>query len=62
VFVMGPLVAPVPELARAIADEMRKPSPAKVVIVPVNTRTWSADIPKDAPPAVKTLVAKLKSL
>ena len=62
VFVMGPLVAPVPELARAIAEEMRKPSAAKVVMIPVNTRTWSADIPKDAPPAVRTLVAKLKSL
>ena len=62
VFVMGPLVAPVGELARAIADEMRKPSAAKVAVVPVNTRTWSADIPKDAPAAVKTLVAKLKAL
>jgi curved DNA-binding protein CbpA len=62
-FVMGPVVAPVGELARAIADEMRKhATPVKLSIVPVNTRTWSADIPKDAPPAVKSLAARLKTL
>lgn len=63
VFVMGPVVAPVGELARAIADEMQKRStPVKLSIVPVNTRTWSADIPKDAPPAVKSLATRLKTL
>lgn len=63
VFVMGPVVSPVAQLARAIADEMRRQTAAvKVLIVPVNTRTWSADIPKDAPPAVKSLTARLKSL
>ena len=63
VFVMGPTVAPVAQLARAIADEMRRQTAAvKVSIVPVNTRTWSADIPKDASPAVKSLAARLKSL
>jgi len=63
VFVMGPAVSPVAQLARAVADEMRKQTTAvKVSIVPVNTRTWSADIPKDAPPVVKSLAARLKSL
>ena len=63
VFVMGPVVAPVAQLARAIADEMRRQTAAaKMSIVPVNTRTWSADIPKDASPAVKSLAARLKSL
>ena len=63
VFVMGPVVSPVAQLARAIADEMRRQTAAvKVSIVPVNTRTWSADIPKDAPPVVKSLAARLKSL
>ncbi len=63
VFVMGPAVSPVAQLARAIADEMRRQTAAvKLSIVPVNTRTWSADIPKDAPPAVKSLAARLKSL
>jgi curved DNA-binding protein CbpA len=64
VFVMGPAVAPVGQLARAIADEMRKKktTTVRICVVPVNTRTWSADIPKDAPPAVKSLAARLKSL
>ncbi len=63
VFVMGPVVAPVAQLAHAIADEMRRQTAgARVSIVPVNTRTWSADIPKDAPPVVKSLAARLKSL
>jgi hypothetical protein len=63
VFVMGPLVSPVAQLARAIADEMRRQTATvKVSIVPVSTHTWSADIPKDAPPAVKSLAARLKSL
>jgi curved DNA-binding protein CbpA len=63
VFVMGPVVSPVAQLARAIADEMRRQTATvKVSIVPVSTHTWSADIPKDAPPAVKSLAARLKSL
>ena len=63
VFVMGPAVSPVAQLARAFADEMRKQTtPVKLSLVPVNTRTWSADIPKDAPPSVKSLAARLKSL
>jgi len=63
VFVMGPVVAPAGELARAIAEERRKPLPAghKLTLVPVNTRSWSAHIPNDAPPVVKALVTRLKS-
>lgn len=63
VFVMGPAVAPVAELARAIAEERRRPVPggARIVLVPTNTRSWLAHIPNDAPPAVKSLVARLKS-
>lgn len=62
VFVMGPAVAPVGELARAIAEQMRKPIPggARVILIPVNTRNWSAHIPSDAPPAVKSLVNRLR--
>lgn len=63
IFLMGPSVVPVAELARAVAEEMRKrTAAARISLVPVNTRTWSADIPKDAPPAVKSLAARLKSL
>ena len=62
VFVMGPVVAPVEELGRAITEQRRRPMPAgKLVIVPVNTRTWSAHIPNDAPPAVKALLSRLRS-
>jgi hypothetical protein len=63
VFVMGPMLAPVGELATAIQEQMRKPVPAggKLTLVPVNTRTWSAHVPNDAPPIVKSLLARLKS-
>jgi hypothetical protein len=30
-------------------------------MVPVNTRTWNAHVPTDAPPLVKSLLARLKS-
>jgi hypothetical protein len=63
VFVMGPAVAHPGELAAAIADQMRKPMPAggKLTLVPVNTRTWNAHVPNDAPPVVKSLLNRLKS-
>jgi curved DNA-binding protein CbpA len=62
-FLMGPSVAPAGELAAAINDERRKPWPAggKMSLVPVNTRTWAAHVPADAPPVVKSLLARLKS-
>jgi hypothetical protein len=60
-FLMGASVAPAAELGRAITEQRRRPTPGgtKVVVVPVNTRTWSAHIPTDAPPEVKTLLARL---
>ena len=62
VFVMGPAVAPAGELSRAIAEQRRRPMPAaKLVIVPVNTMTWSAYIPNDAPLVVKALLSRLRS-
>ncbi len=63
VFIMGPAVAPAGELGRAIVEQRRKPMPAggKLVMVPVNTRTWAAHIPNDAPPAVKALLTRLQS-
>ena len=58
---MGPAVATAGELGRAIAEERRKPMPkGKLVMVPVNTRTWSAHIPNDAPPSVKALLSRLQ--
>jgi hypothetical protein len=63
VFLMGPAIAPAGELAAAINDQRRKPLSigGKLIMVPVNTRTWSAHIPTDAPPVVKALLARLKS-
>jgi curved DNA-binding protein CbpA len=63
VFVMGPSVAPAGELAAAIQEQMRKPMPAggKLTLVPVNTHTWAAHVPNDAPPVVKSLLTKLKT-
>ena len=64
VFLMGPLIAPAGELGAAIADQRRKPMAAggKLIMVPVNTRNWNAHVPADAPPVVKSLVSRLKSL
>jgi hypothetical protein len=63
VFVIGPIVAPPGELAAAIKKERAKPGPAggKLVVIPVNSRSWHAHIPTDAPPVVKSLVERLKS-
>jgi len=62
-FLMGPSVAPAGELARAIAEARRRPvAGGKLVLVPLNTRSWLAHIPSDAPPVVTSLVGRLKSL
>jgi hypothetical protein len=63
VFVMGPAVVPAGELAAVITEQRKKPIPGggTLVLVPVNTRTWSAHVPNDAPALVKTLLERLKS-
>jgi hypothetical protein len=63
VFVMAPAVAPVGELAAAIAEQRRRPMPAggNLVLIPVNSKNWSAHVPADAPAVVKSLLARLKS-
>jgi hypothetical protein len=62
VFLMGPAMAPAGELAAAISDQRRKPMPAggKLIMVPVNTKNWSAHVPTDAPALVKSLLSRLK--
>ena len=61
-FLIGPHVAPAPELALMIVKERRKSAAAglSVTIVPVNARTWSAYVPSDAPSAVRSLVSRLR--
>jgi curved DNA-binding protein CbpA len=63
VFVMGSAVAPAGELAMAIAEQRTKPMAAggKLTLVPVNTRSWGAHVPNDAPAVVKSLLERLKS-
>jgi hypothetical protein len=62
VFLMGPEVAPAGELERVIFDQQRKLPPAagRLVMVPVNTRDWSAHVPTNVPLAVKSLLARLR--
>ena len=62
VFLMGPAIAPAGELAAALKESMRKATKTKLVMVPVNTRSWSAHVPTDAPPLVKALVTRLKTM
>lgn len=62
VFLIGPALAAVAELAGAISERRRStPGGGKVVLIPLNTRTWLAHIPNDAPPVAKSLVARLKN-
>jgi hypothetical protein len=63
VFLMGPALASPTELAVAIAEQRKRPMPAggKLVLIPVNTKNWSAHIPTDAPDVCKTLLARLKA-
>lgn len=63
VFLMGPVMAPAAELANAIAEQRRRPAPAggKLIVIPVNTNNWNAHVPTDAPPVVKSLLARLKA-
>ena len=61
-FVMGSSVEPARDLARAIAEQRRKPSKGgKVVLIPVDARNWEANVPTDAPEIAKTLLARLRT-
>jgi len=63
VFLMGIGLAPARELTDAIANEQRKPASAdgRVVLIPVDVRDWQALIPKDAPPACKSILKRLRA-
>ena len=62
VFLMGPVLAPVEELGRAIAEQRRTAMPAgTLTMVPVNTSSWSAHVPNDAPPVARALLSGLQS-
>ena len=62
VFLMGPVLAPVGELGRAIADLRRTVmSSGMLTMVPVNTASWSAHVPNDAPPVARALLSRLRA-
>ncbi len=62
VFLMGPVVAPVGDLGRAIAEQRRTARPSGMLtMVPVNTNSWSAHVPNDAPPVARALLSRLQS-
>ncbi len=57
VFVLGLALASRAELSAAISAQRRKSPENKVVVIPVDTRDWSAHVPTDAPAVAKNLVA-----
>jgi len=61
-FLMGPSIAEVGELAGAI-DERRRVTARSVrlTLISVNTRDWSALVPVDAPPVAKSLLGQLRA-
>jgi hypothetical protein len=63
IFLMGPALASAAELALAIAEQRKKPTPpaGKFVLIPVNTKDWSAHVPTDAPDVCKSILGRLKS-
>jgi curved DNA-binding protein CbpA len=61
VLLMGTVLAPAGELAGEIADQRRRSRAAKVTLIPVDARVWTAHMPLDAPAIAKTLLARLKS-
>jgi hypothetical protein len=61
VFLMGSGMAPLRELADAIAKQRKQPSRGgKVILIPIDARDWNAHLPTDAPAVVKNLLAKLR--
>jgi curved DNA-binding protein CbpA len=61
VFLLGNGVAPVAELAQAIADMRKKSRSATgISIIPVDVRDWSAHVPADAPAACKRVLQRLR--
>jgi DnaJ domain len=59
VFLLGTALAPASELAGAIAEQRRR-NRAKVTLIPIDARDWTAHIPTDAPEIAKGLLTRLK--
>jgi curved DNA-binding protein CbpA len=61
VLLLGTQLASAGELAGEINEQRRKSRGAKLTLIPVDARIWSAHMPLDAPAIAKTLLARLKS-
>ena len=61
VFLMGSRLASAKELADAITDARKRTHPgARISIIPVDLRDWSAHIPSDAPSPCRNVVRRLR--
>ena len=62
-FVMGQAVAPVADLGRTVDDLRRRSlqTGCTLIVVPIDTRTWSAHVPASAPSMVRALVQRLQA-
>jgi curved DNA-binding protein CbpA len=60
VFLMGSSMAPLEELARAIAEQRRRARGRRITLIPVDARNWDAHVPTDAPTVAKNLLARLR--
>jgi curved DNA-binding protein CbpA len=61
VLLLGSPVASARELADAIAAERRKSRGAKLTLIPIDSRSWDAHVPVDAPAICRDLLARLQS-
>jgi hypothetical protein len=63
VILMGIQLAPQGELATAIAQQRRRPTPRgpKVTLIPVNASVWDAHMPADAPEVARNLLSRLRT-
>lgn len=57
-FVMGQSLAPVDDLARAVARQRDRPnrSSASILLIPVDLRSWRSFVPADAPDALRAII------
>ncbi len=60
VFLLGSSLASARELASAIADSRKRSRTARVTLIPVDARDWTAHVPTDAPDVAKSLLARLR--
>jgi curved DNA-binding protein CbpA len=63
VFLLGPAVSPRPELAAAITEQRKHTkSRGPLVFVPLDVHDWDAHVPSNAPPAVKSVLQRLRQV